>query len=68
MYRYREPRTFRTVSIDVGHLVATLELTARALGLRAARQYDVRHETIEAALSLQATVEGSMCCVLVQEQ
>ncbi len=34
-YRYREPRTFRTVHMDVGHLLATIELLANSLGLEA---------------------------------
>lgn len=34
MYRYREPRTFRTVFMDVGHLLGTFEMVASALGVR----------------------------------
>ena len=38
MYRYREPRTFRTVFLDVGHVVGTLRLAAGELGLRVVRE------------------------------
>lgn len=31
-YRYREPRTFRTVHMDVGHLMGTAEILGRANG------------------------------------
>lgn len=34
MYRYREPRTLRTIFMDIGHLAATSELAAEALGFR----------------------------------
>ncbi len=34
MYRYREPRTFRTVFLDVGHVIGTMRLAAAQLGLR----------------------------------
>lgn len=33
MYRYREPRTFRSVHLDAGHCVATMEACVRSLGL-----------------------------------
>lgn len=38
MYRYREPRTFRTLFLDVGHVVGTLRLAASQLGLRVSHE------------------------------
>ena len=68
MYRYREPRTFRTLLLDAGHLVATLDLTAAALGLQAVRRYDTRHDAVERLLGLDPLAEGSICGVLIKER
>jgi SagB-type dehydrogenase family enzyme len=63
MYRYREPRTFRTVHMDAGHIAGTVRLGARALGLTA----DVfdRDDAlgIEAALGLNGMREGYLLTV-----
>ena len=32
-YRYREPRTFRTLFIDVGHVIGNVEIISKYLGL-----------------------------------
>jgi SagB-type dehydrogenase family enzyme len=67
MYRYREPRTFRTVHMDVGHIVATLDVAAAGLGLATARLYDLRHADVERLLGLHPGQEGSMVGVLIGE-
>ncbi|GII75864.1 hypothetical protein Sru01_08460 [Sphaerisporangium rufum] len=41
MYRYREPRTFRTVFMDAGHAAATMELCGQALDLPVFWQHGV---------------------------
>lgn len=58
MYRYREPRTFRTIHMDAGHLADTVELIAEALGLRALVQYVANERSIEQRLSLHGLEEG----------
>jgi len=45
-YRYREPRTFRTIHMDVGHLMATCEALARSRSLSVAHH---RHIDASAA-------------------
>lgn len=64
MYRYREPRTFRTVHMDAGHLAATARLVARSQGLDARIYSDVAAE-VEAALGLNPMEEGYMATVAV---
>lgn len=39
MYRYREPRTYRSVHLDAGHILGTVELLSRELGFRHFVQY-----------------------------
>jgi len=63
MYRYREPRTFRTVHNDAGHLASTAELVARGLGLRARVKYPGNDTEIEHHLGIDGLVEGFMLSV-----
>lgn len=58
MYRYREPRTFRTIFMDIGHICATLEITARGLGLQCFIQHGVHDEQLEKILGLHKLSEG----------
>lgn len=63
MYRYREPRTFRTVHNDAGHLAATASMIAAAAGLLAQVEYVGFDRTIEAYLGLDGLSEGFMLTV-----
>jgi SagB-type dehydrogenase family enzyme len=67
MYRYREPRTFRTVHMDAGHLAGTLRMTARSLGVTAGIFYCDDAERIEKALSLDGMREGYMLTVALSD-
>jgi SagB-type dehydrogenase family enzyme len=67
MYRYREPRTFRTVHMDAGHLAATARMTAVSLGLTAHVFYCDDPEMIEKALGLDGTREGYMLTVALAD-
>jgi len=60
MYRYREPRTFRTVHMDAGHLAGTLRLAARSLGVTARVFYCDEAEQVERTLGLDGMREGYM--------
>lgn len=64
-YRYREPRTFRTVVMDVGHLVATTELAASALGLSAYGHHGFDDHQLELALGVSGLREGLLYTVAV---
>jgi SagB-type dehydrogenase family enzyme len=58
MYRYREPRTFRTVHMDAGHLAATVEFAVEITGARTFIQYGGNEKAVEAKLGLQGLEEG----------
>ncbi|MFJ4633707.1 SagB/ThcOx family dehydrogenase [Streptomyces sp. NPDC088847] len=67
MYRYREPRTYRTVHMDAGHIAGTLRVAARALGLTAAVFYCDAATEIEDALGLDGMAEGYMLTVALAD-
>lgn len=58
MYRYRDPRTFRTIHMDVGHLAATTEVILEEAGLEFLVQYSANDDGIENFLGLDPLVEG----------
>lgn len=67
MYRYREPRTYRTVHMDAGHLAGTARIAARSLGLTAAIFYCDAAREIEQALDLDGLAEGYQLTVAVAD-
>ncbi|MED3652629.1 SagB/ThcOx family dehydrogenase [Heyndrickxia sporothermodurans] len=60
MYRYREPRTLRSVFMDIGHLCVTMETVANSLGLRCQFHHAIDDENIESLLGLHPLEEGAM--------
>jgi SagB-type dehydrogenase family enzyme len=60
MYRYREPRTFRTVHIDAGHLASTLRRAASSVGLMGGIYYCDVANAVEEALKVNGLQEGYM--------
>jgi SagB-type dehydrogenase family enzyme len=67
MYRYREPRTFRTVHMDAGHVAGNLRLAARALGLVAGIYYCDAADRIERSLGIDGMREGYMLTVALAD-
>lgn len=67
MYRYREPRTFRTVHMDAGHIAATIRMTARSLGLAAGIYYCDAASQIEDLLDVDVMAEGYMLTVALAD-
>ncbi|MFE9243269.1 SagB/ThcOx family dehydrogenase [Nocardiopsis sp. NPDC006938] len=63
MYRYREPRTFRSIFMDVGHITATIEASSHAIGLRAFAQHGVSDSKVEEILNLEPLKEGVLFAV-----
>ncbi|WP_394238501.1 SagB/ThcOx family dehydrogenase [Pseudomonas anguilliseptica] len=57
MFRYREPRTFRTPFMDVGHLIGTLELSAHGLGMKTFVHHGIDDQKIEALLGIDELSE-----------
>lgn len=66
MYRYREPKTFRTIHLDAGHIIGTIEVTAQSLGLSAERLYLPDYSAIDDALQIKTLVEGTICGALIR--
>jgi hypothetical protein len=67
MYRYREPRTFRTVHMDVGHLAGTIAVLAKAEGVRAGFFMSDDAERIEQALELDGMDEGYLMSIALAD-
>lgn len=67
MYRYREPRTFRTVHMDAGHIAGTIRLSARSLGLAAGISYGDDAGQIESLLDIDGMHEGYMLTVALAD-
>ena len=67
MYRYREPRTFRTVHMDAGHLAATVRMAARAAGVTARIYYNDDADRVERSLGLDGMREGYMLTVVLAD-
>jgi SagB-type dehydrogenase family enzyme len=63
MYRYREPRTFRTVLMDVGHLLGTTDVVAKALGINCLVQHGIDDRRICQELGLNPLQEGVIWAV-----
>ena len=58
MFRYREPRSLRTVLEDIGHLTSTLELVATATGHDVYCQHGVADGPLEDLLGLDFCLES----------
>ncbi|WP_306203939.1 SagB/ThcOx family dehydrogenase [Actinoplanes sp. RD1] len=67
MYRYREPRTYRTVHMDAGHVANAFRVASRAAGLTSAIFYCDAATEIEAVLGLDGMAEGYMLTVAVAD-
>lgn len=64
-YRYREPRTFRTVHMDVGHLMTTCEFLGRANGWRVRQIQHLNGPEVAARLGVDRYVECPMAATLL---
>jgi SagB-type dehydrogenase family enzyme len=67
MYRYREPRTFRTVHMDAGHIASTVRIVARSLGLTSGISNSDAAEQIEDKIGVDGMSEGYMLTVAVAD-
>ncbi|MGW6054800.1 SagB/ThcOx family dehydrogenase [Streptomyces sp. NPDC055189] len=63
MYRYREPRTFRTLFMDVGHLLTTAEIVGRATGISVFGQHGIDDAVIGDVLRLAPDEEAPLLSV-----
>jgi SagB-type dehydrogenase family enzyme len=60
MYRYREPRTFRTIFMDAGHLTASIEVIGRSLGMKVFAHHGIDDAALEQMLGLHGLQEGAV--------
>lgn len=67
MYRYREPRTFRTVHMDVGHLLGSIELLSKELGFRTTIHLEFDEESILKAINASKLEECIMALVTLKK-
>lgn len=58
MWRYREPRTFRTLFMDVGHLTTTLQFTSSLYGYTCYSQHGLIDDEIEHLIRADRLTEG----------
>lgn len=58
MFRYREPRTFRTIHMDTGHILGTIELISAHLHVptKISNQFD--EEKVEQLIGIDGLSEG----------
>lgn len=60
MYRYREPRSYRVVHLDIGHLFGTAHLLLDCAGVSYFSGYAVNEESIGGAIGLHILAESPM--------
>lgn len=65
MFRYREPRTFRTPFMDVGHLIGTLEISAHGLGMRTFVHHGIDDQKIESIIGVDELNEAVVCGIAI---
>lgn len=65
MFRYREPRTFRSVHMDAGHLAATLQFALSSHAIPSELTCHIPYGALARLLGLDPYEEGPMCCVFV---
>ena len=65
MYRYREPRTFRTIFMDVGHLVMTAARVFENCGYRFSVSLALNHGHIQECFGFKRLEESGIAVVRV---
>ncbi|WP_068468514.1 SagB/ThcOx family dehydrogenase [Candidatus Protochlamydia phocaeensis] len=68
MYRYREPRTFRTIHMDIGHILATIEMLAQEFGMKTRIHLNFNEEALLQKIGASMLDEGVMAVVTLHEE
>jgi SagB-type dehydrogenase family enzyme len=68
MFRYREPRTFRSVHLDAGHAVSNLEILSMKAGCKSKVQYGINAKAVEDYFGFDPLEEGVMCALMIGER
>jgi SagB-type dehydrogenase family enzyme len=67
MYRYREPRTLRTIFMDIGHLAASAELVAESLGFKVFGHHGFDNSYLEKIASFDSELKESFIYMVAIE-
>ena len=67
MYRYREPRTFRTIHMDTGHLIETINMLAIEFGFEAIVQMNFDENKILKRIQSSKFEEGVIAIITLEE-
>ena len=65
MYRYREPRTFRTIFMDVGHIIENIDKICNYLGLDNFQHQGIEDRLVESILDINYLEEGAIMGIAV---
>lgn len=63
MFRYREPRTFRTIHMDVGHILGTIELITGYVNWKSHVSHNINEKMIEKIIGIDGLEEGVMTSI-----
>jgi SagB-type dehydrogenase family enzyme len=65
MHRYREPRSYRAINHDIGHLMQTTALLASAMGMNSYRGYSMHDMEVEKLIGVDGIYESAMTFTIV---
>ncbi len=68
MYRYREPRTFRTIHMDVGHILATIEMLGQEFQVKTHIHFNFNEDAILQQIGASMLEEGVMAIATLHEE
>jgi len=63
MFRYREPRTFRTIHMDAGHIIGTIELITGHLNINTCTSHLFDEKGIEELIGIDGLSEGAITTI-----
>ncbi|QQG39377.1 MAG: SagB/ThcOx family dehydrogenase [Candidatus Aenigmatarchaeota archaeon] len=66
MWRYREPRTFRTLFFDAGHVIQTLQLVTESRGFDVELRQPFSTQKLESCLGLDMYAEGAISYAVIK--
>lgn len=65
MHRYREPRSYRAVNYDIGHIMQTTALTCSYLNINSYRGYSMNERVIENLIGLDGIYESACTFTII---
>ncbi len=68
MYRYREPRTFRTIHMDIGHILATIEILAQEFGIKTRIHLNFNEDALLKKMGASILEEGVMAILTLHKE